>query len=77
MYVCLCKGVTDSEINDAICKGACSVTEVMRCTSAGTRCGSCRPTIQSLLEKAAPASAKRSLSLIPDPERPVEQPTAA
>jgi bacterioferritin-associated ferredoxin len=49
MYVCLCMGVSDQEIHEAIGAGACSVPEVMQCTGAGTRCGSCRKTIASLV----------------------------
>ncbi|WP_437958989.1 (2Fe-2S)-binding protein [Sorangium sp. So ce119] len=49
MYVCLCMGVCDREIREAMNEGACSVSEVMECTGAGTRCGSCRPTIAKLV----------------------------
>ena len=72
MYVCLCMGVTDSEIRDAIGEGACSTPDVMRCTGAGTRCGSCRSTIASLIESiesSTPASARRSLPLVDDLDR--------
>lgn len=68
MYVCLCMGVTDREIRDAIGEGACSMPDVMQCTGAGTRCGSCRPTIASLVESSSPTSARRSLPLVEDLE---------
>ncbi|WP_082362979.1 (2Fe-2S)-binding protein [Chondromyces crocatus] len=50
MYVCLCNAVTDHEIKDAIGGGASTMAEVMRCTKAGTCCGSCQPTIAFLLD---------------------------
>jgi bacterioferritin-associated ferredoxin len=53
MYVCLCMGVSDREIRRAIDEGACSTSEVMVCTGAGTRCGSCRSTIIALLKEVA------------------------
>jgi bacterioferritin-associated ferredoxin len=53
MYVCLCMGVSDREIRRAIRDGACSTPEVMACTGAGTRCGSCRPSIVELVKEAA------------------------
>ena len=46
MIVCLCKGVSDGEICDAIRRGACSIDEVSRrCRGAGGDCGSCRSDI--------------------------------
>ena len=41
MYVCLCKAVTDKQIRQAACEGACS----MRCLNSklgvATQCGKC------------------------------------
>src|SRR5689334_3799253 len=53
MYICLCLGVTDRQIDQAIdavrrdhpLDRACTVAEVMSCSGAGTRCGACRPEI--------------------------------
>ncbi|MCY1426292.1 Bacterioferritin-associated ferredoxin [compost metagenome] len=42
MYVCLCQGVTDTQIRDAIYEeGCCSYREVRECTGVGTQCGKC------------------------------------
>lgn len=49
MYVCLCTGVTDKQIRKTLSEGACTVEEVMLCTGAGTRCGSCRSSIAELV----------------------------
>lgn len=41
MYVCLCQGVTDNQIRDAIYEGCCSYREVREATGVGTQCGKC------------------------------------
>ena len=69
MYVCLCVGVSDREIQRSIREGACTVEEVMYCTGAGTRCGSCVPTIDALVaeevgEDAAAKSYRRRLEVV-------------
>ena len=51
MYVCLCLGVTDRQIQKTIANGASSVEEIMDCTGAGTRCGSCRSSLASMVGK--------------------------
>jgi bacterioferritin-associated ferredoxin len=58
MYVCLCTGVTDREIQETIAEGASSVEEVAYCTGAGSRCGSCVPHIARMLEGAGDEAAK-------------------
>jgi bacterioferritin-associated ferredoxin len=50
MYVCLCTGVTERDILDAIDAGANSVEEVAHCTGAGTRCGTCRRAVAAMVE---------------------------
>ncbi len=41
MYVCLCVGVTDGQIREAIYEGCCSYREVREATQVGTQCGKC------------------------------------
>lgn len=41
MYVCLCQGVTDGQIKDAIYEGCCSYREVRETLGVGTQCGKC------------------------------------
>ena len=69
MYVCLCKGVTDRHVSDAIRAGASSVEDVAAVTQACTCCGSCQFAIERLLEQAATV---RSATL-----NPASQPTSA
>jgi bacterioferritin-associated ferredoxin len=53
MYVCLCTGLTDHDIRQAIASGASSVEEVTGRTGAGTHCGACVASVAALV---APAS---------------------
>jgi bacterioferritin-associated ferredoxin len=41
MYVCLCTGVTDGQIRDAINEGCCSYREVRQATGVASQCGKC------------------------------------
>ena len=41
MYVCLCQGVTDSQIRDAIYEGCCSYREVRETLGVASQCGKC------------------------------------
>ncbi|MCQ4320865.1 bacterioferritin-associated ferredoxin [Stutzerimonas stutzeri] len=41
MYVCLCRGVTDGQIREAIYEGCCSYREVRDTTGVATQCGKC------------------------------------
>ena len=69
--MCLCRGVSDSEVKRVIADGASSVPEVMRACGAGTRCGTCRPTIAAMIEGREPqASSRRCLRVLPEAEAP-------
>jgi bacterioferritin-associated ferredoxin len=50
MWVCHCKGVTDSEIRSAIKAGARTVVEIASFCRAGTGCGGCLPEVCRLLD---------------------------
>ncbi|GAB6386733.1 bacterioferritin-associated ferredoxin [Stutzerimonas marianensis] len=41
MYVCLCQGVTDGQIREAIYEGCCSYRDVREATGVATQCGKC------------------------------------
>ena len=64
MYVCVCEAVTDHEVRKVVEAGAASVTEVMRCTRAGTRCGSCRSELAEVVASAQPGGCRRRLDVI-------------
>lgn len=41
MYVCVCKGITDRQIRQAIDNGAGSYRAVRECLGVATQCGKC------------------------------------
>lgn len=49
MIVCHCEVASDRHVREAIACGASTVDDVGDECGAGTRCGSCRPTIGALL----------------------------
>ena len=51
MYICLCHGVTESAIRDAVDNGARTFRQLSFATGCGTQCGSCAREARSLLEK--------------------------
>lgn len=50
MYVCICNGVTESQIHEAAANGCRTVAELTMRTGCGASCGSCLDTAGSLLE---------------------------
>jgi bacterioferritin-associated ferredoxin len=65
MLVCHCKGLSQREIERAICAGAGTLREVARHCGAGSVCGGCRPTIDELLESRGPIRAPHGFELAP------------
>ncbi|TYQ11458.1 UNVERIFIED_ORG: nitrite reductase (NADH) large subunit [Gordonia westfalica J30] len=47
--ICSCNGVSKGSICSAIADGACDIAAIKGCTSAGTTCGGCVPSIKQLL----------------------------
>ena len=41
MYVCICKGITDTQIRASVQDGASSVSEVSNTLGVGSQCGKC------------------------------------
>ncbi len=48
MYVCLCRNITDSQIINAVCKGARCVESVNRCFEP-IKCGRCIPYTKEII----------------------------
>ena len=53
MYVCVCNGVTDEEVSDAIEGGAKTRTDVTRACGAGGDCGSCHRAIDEMIDSCS------------------------
>jgi len=51
MYICLCRGVTDSQIRQAVCQGACSIRELRQLLGVASQCGRCGQCAKSLIEQ--------------------------
>lgn len=53
MYVCSCRGVTDTQVKEAVVAGAGSVDDVTRACGAGGGCGGCHDLLARLLAESA------------------------
>jgi bacterioferritin-associated ferredoxin len=51
MYVCLCKGITDTQIREAASQGASSLSQVRRQLGIATCCGKCAATAKEILNE--------------------------
>ncbi|WP_407306984.1 bacterioferritin-associated ferredoxin [Acinetobacter sp.] len=49
MYVCLCRGITDQDIKDAVANGAESFREIRDLLDLGTCCGRCAPEARAII----------------------------
>jgi bacterioferritin-associated ferredoxin len=52
MFICVCKGVTDCQIREAVCEGACSMRELCSRLGVAAQCGRCAPHARRVLEEA-------------------------
>lgn len=53
MYVCLCHGVTDSEIRSLVhCGEVCSMRELSRRHGVATQCGKCAKCARDVIREA-------------------------
>ena len=50
MYICLCKGITDNQIKDAVLGGASSLREVRKQLGVMTQCGKCGLITKQIVE---------------------------
>ncbi len=53
MYVCICKAVTDKQIQQAVKSGAESYKCLRDKTGLGTQCGKCGVEAKNLLQRAS------------------------
>ena len=52
MYICVCKGVTDTAIREAVSKGADRMRDLKTCLGVSGQCGICACHAKEVLEKA-------------------------
>lgn len=51
MYVCLCKGVTDTQIRDAVTDGASSMRDLRDRLDVASQCGKCGQDCKSIINE--------------------------
>ena len=52
MYVCLCKGITDTQIRAAVQDGASSIQELRNTLGVASQCGKCARCARGVLDEA-------------------------
>ena len=52
MYICVCKGVTDTAIREAVYRGADRMRDLKTCLGVSEQCGICACHAKEVLEKA-------------------------
>lgn len=57
MYVCLCVGVTNQAVADAVAAGARTSKDVAAACGAGSECGRCRRTVRAIIDAHPGAAA--------------------
>lgn len=56
MYVCLCNGITESQIRDAVGDGARTLSELNLCLGVASCCGRCADCAQQVLHESLSSS---------------------
>ncbi len=67
MYVCVCRGVTDREIHEAVDRGARTLSDLSFDTGVATQCGTCANTARKILREAISQGRQISLPVINNP----------
>lgn len=55
MYVCMCHGITDRQIREAVCEGVASIRELTAELGVASSCGRCAPYAQQVLDETLTA----------------------
>jgi len=51
MYICLCKGITESAIREAVYQGANRMRDLKACLGISEQCGRCACDIKQILDQ--------------------------
>ncbi|GAB2189167.1 (2Fe-2S)-binding protein [Sessilibacter sp. MAH2] len=62
MYVCICKGITDSQIREAVCSGASNLRGIRQQLGAMTQCGKCAAQTRDLVNKTLAENAVSNMN---------------
>lgn len=63
MYVCVCNGVTDKDIQREVDAGCTTVSDLTMRTGAGANCGSCVTLAETLIESMRMKAATKELDV--------------
>ena len=63
MYVCICKGITDTQIRAAVQDGASSLTDVRNTLGVASQCGKCGILTQDIVRESLENQADNSEQL--------------
>ena len=63
MYVCICRGVTDTELKEAIANGHNTLDSLIEATDVMLGCTTCQPDIERLLMEANECSYQPIINL--------------
>lgn len=63
MYVCICKGVTDHAIREAVCQGACRMRDLKSTLGVSAQCGKCAAHAKEVLEASLVQYKEPSINL--------------
>lgn len=61
MYVCLCKGITDSHIRRAVAEGVSDYRALRKNLGLANQCGKCGVLAREIFREALPSSGGQSL----------------
>jgi bacterioferritin-associated ferredoxin len=51
VFICVCNGVTEEQIRNAVCAGASTLPELGACLGVATGCGCCRTFAAQVLDE--------------------------
>lgn len=79
MYLCICKALTDKQINQAVDLGARTFGDLSARFGIGTECGKCVDSIREFLDACLAAPPPATVHEVPPPSAavPIPVPSAA
>lgn len=63
MYVCICRAVTENQVRQATCAGACSMRQLRDCLGVAADCGRCAAHARSVQKETLATLAPPALEL--------------
>ena len=52
MYICICRSVTDRDIRQALCEGACGMRDLRERLGVCSQCGKCARSVRELVDES-------------------------